>query len=95
MVKTSTFEGFFHCVQVAVSEAGELKEELKTLKAEYQTCQSRYDEERTRLENDVTTLGEKLASLEKSSQIDREEKAKLEKELRKVRGSLMMGIINI
>lgn len=70
--------------KVAVSEAGELKEELKTLKAEYQTCQSRYEEERTRLENDVTTLGEKLAALEKISHAEREEKTKLEKELRKV-----------
>uniref|UniRef100_A0A672IUX5 Protein bicaudal D homolog 2-like n=1 Tax=Salarias fasciatus TaxID=181472 RepID=A0A672IUX5_SALFA len=70
--------------KVAVSEAGELKEELKTLKAEYQACQSRYEEERTRLENDVTTLGEKLSSLEKSSRTEKEEKAKLEKELRKL-----------
>lgn len=70
--------------KVAVSEAGELKEELKTLKAEYQTCQSRYEEERTRLENDVTTLGEKLAALEKISNAEREEKTKLEKELRKL-----------
>ncbi len=68
-----------------MSEAGELKEELKTLKTEYQACQSRYDEERARLENDVTTLGVKLANLEKTSHSDREEKAKLEKELRKVR----------
>lgn len=68
-----------------MSEAGELKEELKTLKTEYQACQSSYDEERTRLENDVTTLGVKLATLEKTSQSEREEKAKLEKELRKVR----------
>lgn len=70
--------------KVAVSEAGELKEELKTLKAEYQTCQSRYEEERTRLENDVTTLGEKLAALEKISNAEREAKTKLEKELRKL-----------
>ncbi|XP_054634878.1 protein bicaudal D homolog 2-like [Dunckerocampus dactyliophorus] len=70
--------------KVAVSEAGELKEELKTLKAEYQACQSRYEEERTRLENDVTALGEKLASLEKTSGLEKEEKVKLEKELRKL-----------
>ncbi|KAG7521380.1 bicaudal D-like 2-like isoform X1 [Solea senegalensis] len=70
--------------KVAVSEAGELKEELKTLKTEYQACQSRYEEERTRLESDVTTLGEKLATLEKTSQADRVEKTKLEKELRKL-----------
>ena len=67
-----------------MSEAGELKEELKTLKAEYQACQSRYDEERTRLENDVTTLGAKLGTLEKTSQADKDVKNKLEKELRKV-----------
>ncbi|KAJ3586009.1 hypothetical protein NHX12_012411 [Muraenolepis orangiensis] len=70
--------------KVAVSEAGELKEELKTLKAEYQACQSRYEEERGRLEVDVTMLGGKLASLEKTSQVDRQEKSRLEKELRKV-----------
>ncbi|XP_070695989.1 protein bicaudal D homolog 2-like isoform X2 [Pempheris klunzingeri] len=70
--------------KVAVSEAGELKEELKTLKTEYQACQSRYEEERGRLENDVTALGEKLANLEKTSHTERQEKAKLEKELRKL-----------
>uniref|UniRef100_A0A673Z2A4 BICD cargo adaptor 2 n=1 Tax=Salmo trutta TaxID=8032 RepID=A0A673Z2A4_SALTR len=70
--------------KVAVSEAGELKEELKTLKAEYQSCQSRYEEERGRLETDITALGEKLSSLEKTSRVEREEKAILAKELRKV-----------
>ncbi|XP_064779510.1 protein bicaudal D homolog 2-like isoform X1 [Oncorhynchus masou masou] len=70
--------------KVAVSEAGELKEELKTLKAEYQSCQSRHEEERGRLETDVTALGEKLSSLEKTSRVEREEKAVLAKELRKV-----------
>ncbi|XP_075883091.1 protein bicaudal D homolog 2-like isoform X1 [Nelusetta ayraudi] len=70
--------------KVAVSEAGELKEELKTLKAEYQACQSRYEDERTHLESDVTTLGGKLAALEKMCQTESVEKAKLEKELRKV-----------
>ena len=71
--------------QVALSEAGELKEELKTLKAEYQACQSRYEDDRSRLEIDVTTLGGKLACLEKISLVDRQEKNRLEKELRKVR----------
>uniref|UniRef100_A0A8C6Q4I0 BICD cargo adaptor 2 n=1 Tax=Nothobranchius furzeri TaxID=105023 RepID=A0A8C6Q4I0_NOTFU len=70
--------------KVAVSEAGELKEELKTLKTEYQACQSRYEEERTRLEHEVDSLEEKLFTLEKMSYVDREEKAKLEKELRKL-----------
>lgn len=67
-----------------MSEAGELKEELKTLKTEYQACQSQYEDDRARLESDVTTLGDKLASLEKTSHVDREEKNKLEAELRKV-----------
>ncbi|XP_010755079.2 protein bicaudal D homolog 2 isoform X1 [Larimichthys crocea] len=70
--------------KVAVSEAGELKEELKTLKTEYQACQSRYEDERTRLERDVTTLGEKLATLEKTCLTEKEQKTKLEKELRKL-----------
>ncbi|XP_059899311.1 protein bicaudal D homolog 2-like isoform X2 [Gadus macrocephalus] len=70
--------------KVALSEAGELKEELKTLKAEYQACQSRYEDDRSRLEIDVTTLGGKLACLEKISLVDRQEKNRLEKELRKV-----------
>ncbi|CAB1336170.1 unnamed protein product [Coregonus sp. 'balchen'] len=60
------------------------EEELKTLKAEYQSCQSHYEEDRGRLETHVTALGEKLASLEKTSHVEREEKARLEKELRKV-----------
>lgn len=76
--------------QVAVSEAGELKEELKTVKAEYQACQSRYEEERARLENDVTALGGKLAALEKMCQTESVEKAKLEKELRKVGGVFLL-----
>lgn len=73
-----------------MSEAGELKEELKTLKAEYQSCQSRYEEERGSLETDVTALGEKLSSLEKTSRVEREEKAILVKELRKVRNTSMI-----
>ncbi|XP_037127658.1 protein bicaudal D homolog 2-like [Syngnathus acus] len=70
--------------KVAVSEAGELKEELKTLKAEYQACQSRYEEEHNRLENDVTTLGEKLSTLEETRGLEKDEKEKMEKELRKL-----------
>ncbi|KAJ7999741.1 hypothetical protein DPEC_G00197560 [Dallia pectoralis] len=69
---------------VAVSEAGELRQELKTLTAEYQSCRSRYDEERTRLESDVASLSEKLASLEKHSLADMQGLARLEKELRRV-----------
>ncbi|CAB1354129.1 unnamed protein product [Coregonus sp. 'balchen'] len=69
---------------VAVSEAGELRQELKTLKAEYQSCRSQYEEERVRLESDVAGLSEKLAFLEKSSRAEHEEVARLEKELRRV-----------
>jgi protein bicaudal D len=69
---------------IAVSEAGELRQELKTLKAEYQSCRSQYEEERVRLESDVAGLSEKLASLEKSSREEHEEVARLVKELRRV-----------
>ncbi|KAM6981350.1 protein bicaudal D homolog 2 [Aplochiton taeniatus] len=66
---------------VAVSEAGDLRQELKTLKAEYQECRTQYEEERARLEGSVQGLSEKLGSLEKSSQADKEEVARLVKEL--------------
>ncbi|XP_071239452.1 protein bicaudal D homolog 2-like [Salvelinus alpinus] len=69
---------------IAVSEAGELRQELKTLKAEYQSCRSQYEEERVRLESDVAGLSEKLASLEKSSREEHEEVTRLEKDLRRV-----------
>lgn len=67
---------------VAVSEAGELRQELKTLKAQYNECRTRYEEERARLESDVQELRSKLTSLEKISQVDKAEMARLEKELR-------------
>ncbi|MEQ2178067.1 Protein bicaudal D 2 [Goodea atripinnis] len=81
--------------KVAVSEAGELKEELKTLKAEYQACQSRYEEDHSRLKNDVRSLGDKLSSLERTTHAEREEKAKLEKELRKVSGCESQGSLSV
>lgn len=65
------------------------------LKAEYQANQSRYEDERVRLENDVTTLGEKLATLEKTSRMERDEKSKLEKELRKVSGYHHVGCSDV
>ncbi|XP_036434825.1 protein bicaudal D homolog 2 isoform X1 [Colossoma macropomum] len=68
--------------KVAVSEAGHLKEELKTLKAEYSTCQSQYEEDRTRLESQVASLRSQLSTLEHSSRAEREQLARLEKELR-------------
>lgn len=69
---------------VAVSEAGELRQELKTLRARYEECRTQYEDERLRLENDVQELSSKLASLEKISQADKGEMARLEKELQQV-----------
>ena len=66
---------------VAVSEAGELRQELKTLRAEYEDCRTRYEDERAQLENDVQDLRSRLASLEKISQADKAEVTRLEKEL--------------
>ncbi|KAJ8257512.1 hypothetical protein GJAV_G00186390 [Gymnothorax javanicus] len=70
--------------KVAVSEIGDLKEELKGLKAKYEDCQSKYEEEKSRLENDVSVLSEKLSSLEKTNRTDRDQVVRLEKELKKV-----------
>ncbi|XP_008283326.1 protein bicaudal D homolog 2 [Stegastes partitus] len=69
---------------VAVSEAGELRQELKTLRAQYEECRTQYEDERARLESDVQDLRSKLLSLEKTSQADKAEVARLEKELRLV-----------
>ncbi|GLD64514.1 protein bicaudal D homolog 2-like protein [Lates japonicus] len=66
---------------VAVSEAGELRQELKTLRARYEECRAQYEEERAQLESDVQDLRSRLASLEKISQADKAEVARLEKEL--------------
>ncbi|XP_073767416.1 protein bicaudal D homolog 2 isoform X1 [Danio rerio] len=68
--------------KVAVSEASQLKEELKTLKAEHSACQSQYQEERAQLESQVASLNAQLTSLERSSRSEREQLARLEKELR-------------
>lgn len=67
---------------VAVAEAGELRQELKTLRAQYQECRTRYEEERARLDSDVQDLRSRLLSLEKISQADKLEVSRLEKELR-------------
>ncbi|XP_072538305.1 protein bicaudal D homolog 2 isoform X3 [Salminus brasiliensis] len=68
--------------KVAVSEAGHLKEELKTLKTEYSACQSQYEEDRSRLESQVANLRSQLSTLECSSRTEREQLARVEKELR-------------
>lgn len=69
---------------VAMSEAGELRQELKTLRAKYEKCRSLYEEERSRLESEVHDLRSRLASLEKISQTDKVEVSRLAKELRLV-----------
>lgn len=66
---------------VAMSEAGELRQELKTLKAKYEKCRNQYEEEQARLESDVQELRSKLQSVEKISQLDKAQMARLEKEL--------------
>ena len=66
---------------VAVSEAGELRQELKTLRAEYEECRTQYEDERTQLESDLHDLRSSLASLEKISQVDKAEVTRLETEL--------------
>ncbi|KAM6928323.1 protein bicaudal D homolog 2-like [Xenentodon cancila] len=67
---------------VALSEAGELRQELKVLRAQYEQCRTQYEDERARLESDVQDLRSKLFSLEKISQADKSEMCRLEKELR-------------
>ncbi|KAI7797504.1 putative protein bicaudal D-like protein 2-like [Triplophysa rosa] len=68
--------------KVAVSEASQLKEELKTLKAEHSACQSQYKEERVQLESQVVSLSAQVTFLERSSRAECEQLARLEKELR-------------
>ncbi|XP_062475565.1 protein bicaudal D homolog 2 isoform X3 [Pezoporus occidentalis] len=70
--------------KVAVAEITDLKEELKNLKAKYKECESKYEEEKSRYETESQALTEKITSLEKSSRYDREQVARLEKELKKV-----------
>ncbi|NWZ96463.1 BICD2 protein, partial [Nesospiza acunhae] len=70
--------------KVAVAEITDLKEELKNLKAKYKECESKYEEEKSRYETESQALTEKIILLEKSSKHDREQMARLEKELKKV-----------
>ncbi|NXF89373.1 BICD2 protein, partial [Eubucco bourcierii] len=70
--------------KVAVAEITDLKEELKNLKAKYKECESKYEDEKSRYETENQALTEKITSLEKSSRHDREQVARLEKELKKV-----------
>ncbi|CAN9511766.1 unnamed protein product [Ophioblennius macclurei] len=82
---------------VAVSEAGELRQELKMLRAQYEECRTQYEDERARLESDVQDLRSKLSSLEKISQADKSEVTRLEKELRLVSAAAgeSLGSLNV
>ncbi|KAM8917087.1 protein bicaudal D homolog 2 [Spinachia spinachia] len=82
---------------VAVSEAGELRQELKTLRSQYEECRTQYEGERARLDSDIQELRAKLSSLEKISQTDKAEVARLEKELRLVSESAgeSLGSLNV
>ncbi|XP_054243601.1 protein bicaudal D homolog 2 isoform X2 [Indicator indicator] len=70
--------------KVAVAEITDLKEELKNLKAKYKECESKYEDEKSRYETENQAITEKITLLEKSSRHDREQVARLEKELKKV-----------
>ncbi|XP_006129784.2 protein bicaudal D homolog 2 isoform X1 [Pelodiscus sinensis] len=70
--------------KVAVAEIGDLKDELKVLKVKYEECASKYEEEKSRYETESQALTEKITWLEKSNRQDREQVARLEKELKKV-----------
>ncbi|CAJ1050735.1 hypothetical protein L3Q82_024857 [Xyrichtys novacula] len=82
---------------VAVSEAGELRQELKTVRAKYEECRTQYEDERARLESEVQELRASLASLERISQADKAEVARLEKELRLVSAAAgeSLGSLNV
>ncbi|XP_051528543.1 protein bicaudal D homolog 2-like isoform X1 [Myxocyprinus asiaticus] len=70
--------------QVAIAEAGELREELKGLKAEHDEIKAEHEEVRARLEGQVRDLSIQVSQLESSCRADREQVARLKKELKEV-----------
>ncbi|XP_016123675.1 protein bicaudal D homolog 2-like isoform X1 [Sinocyclocheilus grahami] len=70
--------------EVAIAEAGELREELKTLKSEHDEMKAEYEEVRARLEGQVRDLSIQVSQLESSSRTDRDQVTRLEKELKEV-----------
>uniref|UniRef100_A0A673FTY8 Protein bicaudal D homolog 2-like n=1 Tax=Sinocyclocheilus rhinocerous TaxID=307959 RepID=A0A673FTY8_9TELE len=70
--------------EVAIAEAGELREELKTLKSEHDAMKAEYEEVRARLEGQVRDLSIQVSQLESSSRTDRDQVTRLEKELKEV-----------
>ncbi|XP_021563778.1 protein bicaudal D homolog 2 [Carlito syrichta] len=69
---------------VAVTEAGELREQLKALRSTHEACEAQHAEEKGRYEAEGQALAEKVSLLEKASRQDHELLARLEKELKKV-----------
>lgn len=70
--------------KVAVSEIGDLKDELKSLKAKCEECESKYEEEKGRFESDSLTMTEKITFFERTTRQDRDQLVRLEKELKKI-----------
>uniref|UniRef100_A0A8C2UHC3 BICD cargo adaptor 2 n=1 Tax=Chinchilla lanigera TaxID=34839 RepID=A0A8C2UHC3_CHILA len=69
---------------VAVTEAGELREQLKVLQSTHEAREAQHAEEKVRYEAEAQALSEKVSLLEKTSCQDRDLLAQLEKELKKV-----------
>uniref|UniRef100_A0A8B9R8G5 Bicaudal D homolog 2 (Drosophila) n=1 Tax=Astyanax mexicanus TaxID=7994 RepID=A0A8B9R8G5_ASTMX len=67
--------------EVAVAEAGELREELKALKAEHEEVRAEHTEVQERLESQVRDLSSQVSELESGGRVDREKLARLQKEL--------------
>ncbi|XP_051531662.1 protein bicaudal D homolog 2-like isoform X2 [Myxocyprinus asiaticus] len=70
--------------EVAIAESSELREELKGLKVEHDEIKAEHEEVRGRLEGQVHDLSIQVSQLESSSRADREQVARLEKELKEV-----------
>ncbi|KFO22142.1 Protein bicaudal D like protein 2 [Fukomys damarensis] len=69
---------------VAVTEAGELREQLKALRSTHEAQEAQHAEEKGRYEAEAQALSEKVSLLEKTNCQDRELLAQLKKELKKV-----------
>ncbi|XP_006209282.1 protein bicaudal D homolog 2 isoform X1 [Vicugna pacos] len=70
--------------RVALAEAGELREQLKTLRSAHEAGEAQRAEEKGRHEAESQALTEKVSLLEKASHQDRELLARLQTELKKV-----------
>ncbi|KAB1252210.1 Protein bicaudal D-like protein 2 [Camelus dromedarius] len=70
--------------RVALAEAGELREQLKTLRSTHEAGEAQRAEEKGRHEAESQALTEKVSLLEKASRQDRELLARLQTELKKV-----------